>query len=477
VKGKALVAVDLGGESCRVSLLRWNSGRPKLQLIHRFSNGPVVENEHLRWDINSIYEGIETGLRLCAEIAEEGIAAIGVDGWGVDYVRMKPGGDAQYNPFCYRDERTIEAEKEVHRIISRERLYGLTGIQLLRFNTLYQLYADRADTAAQHLRWIQIPEFIMHRLGGEAVSEYTNATHSALVDLNTRDWCPRIFEEIALDVNAPHRIVPTGAIIGKMKPRLAELSALKKTELIVPACHDTASAVAGIPAEGDDWAFISSGTWSLVGTLLDSPCNTAEALDRNFSNLGGAGGKICFLKNVNGMWLLGQCLAQWKLRGYEFSLVKLLEACSELSAPKHLLNVDDPEFLLPGDIPAVINAHLVRAGEIALSYDREGIARMANLIMHSLAARYAQVLLELEDITKKKIRGLYIVGGGSRNEFLNRLTAERTGLKVVIGAAESSTLGNLAVQLAALDGDYSSTTGVSYAAVTKWASNLAVLSG
>jgi len=477
VKKRTLIAVDLGGESCRISLLRWDRETPELQTIHRFSNGPMVDGRHLYWDINRIYEGVERGLRLCAEVATEPIASIGVDGWGVDYVRIKPGGEAQQNPFCYRDERTIEAEKEVHRIIPRETLYRLTGIQLLRFNTLYQLYADRADGSAHHLRWLQIPEFIMYRLGGEPVSEYTNATHGALVGLDNRNWCTEIFEKTSLDAKAPHRIVPPGSIIGSVKPTLAGLSALANTKLIVPACHDTASAIAGIPAEGDDWAFISSGTWSLVGTLLDSPCITSEALDRNFSNLGGAGGKICFLKNVNGMWLLGQCLTQWKLHGHEVPLNELFEACTALPTPERLLDVDDPEFLLPGDMPAVINAHQERAGRVALSSDREGMARMANLVLHSLAARYAQVLQELVSITGKRIRRLYIVGGGSRNEFLNRLTAQRTGLDIMIGAAESSTIGNLAVQLATLDGDYSSVTGVSYAAVTRWAERLLSHSG
>ena len=471
MKKPALIAIDLGGESCRVSLLRWHRNRPNVQAIHRFANGPIGKNSHLCWDIRRIEEGIETGLRMCAAATDESISAVGIDGWACDYVRIESNGEAVYDPFCYRDERTVEAEKQVHRIISREKLYQLTGIQVLRFNTLYQLYADQIDRRDENHPWLNIPEFIMHRLGGQPVAEYTNATHTGLISPETRSWLPQIFDETGLDATAAHRIVPPGSVIGKLTA-IKDCSELRKAQLIVPACHDTASAIAGIPATDDDWAFISSGTWSLVGTLLDSPCVTPEAFAGNYSNLGGVGGNTCFLKNVNGMWLLTQCLSQWKSHGYELSLEDLFEGCSRLPAPQHLLDVDDPEFLVPGDLPAVINAHQLRAGETAFCDDGRGIVGMVNLILHSLAARYAHVLQEIIRITHKKIRRLYIVGGGSKNRFLNRLTAEWTGLDVALGAAESSTIGNFAVQLAALHGDHSRTLGANHLSVSMWAAEL-----
>jgi rhamnulokinase len=242
--------------------------------------------------------------------------------------------------------------------------------------------------------------------------------------------------------------------------------------LIVPAYHATASAIAGIPTNGNGLAFISSGTWSLVGTLLDSPCSSSEAREKNFTNLGGVGGKVCFLKNVNGMWLLRQCLEQWKQQGYEVALDDLIKGCAALPAPDHLVDVDDPEFLLPGNLPGVLNDRRSRAGHGALSNGREGILRMTNIVLHSLAARYAEVLADVAAITKKKIRRLYIVGGGGRNELLNRLTREQTGLEVIVGSAESSTLGNFAIQLAALNGDYSGSTGAHASAVAKFAEAL-----
>ena len=466
---KALVAVDLGGESCRVSLLRRDGNGLTPQLIHRFPNGPIAEGRRLYWDIEHVCAGVEEGIRLCADAASEGIASIGVDGWGVDYIRMKPDGSIAGKGFCYRDQRTVEAEKQVHKIIPRERLYELTGIQFHRINTIYQLFADRADGVDERLPWLQISEYVTHRLGGEAVCEFTNVTHSELVERKTHDWCDEIFQATGIDRSATHKIVRPGYVAGPLKAALAKLPALRDTRLIVPACHDTASAIAGIPADGDDWAFISSGTWSLVGTLLDTPSATKEAFGSNFTNLGGVGGKTCFLKNVNGMWLLRQCLEQWKKQGYNISIEELIAACAMQPAPDHLIDVDDPEFLLPGNLPAVINARRAQSGHGALTNGRDGIVRMANIVLHSLAARYAQVLADVAAITKKRIRRLYIVGGGARNEFLNRLTAERTGLEVVAGSAESSTVGNFAVQLAALAGEYDTAKGVRFDAVTKYA--------
>src|SRR5712692_3984812 len=198
MKRRALVAVDLGAESCRISLLRWLGGDPEIRLVHRFPNAPWAQNGRLRWDIDAIYRGVEAGLRMCAEIATEGIAAVGVDGWAVDYVRLAANGEPMSAPFCYRDERTVRAVEEVHRLISPEKLFDLTGIQFLRFNTLYQLYADTSEGIAQSLPWMNLPEFITYRLCGRRTAEYTNATHTALVNLGTRKWCAEIFDHAGL---------------------------------------------------------------------------------------------------------------------------------------------------------------------------------------------------------------------------------------------------------------------------------------
>ncbi len=470
-KKPALVAVDLGAESCRVSLLRWIEGQPEIRLIHRFANSARNEGNGLHWDIAAIQEGVEEGLRSSAQLAPEGIAAIGVDGWAVDYVRMGPVGQPVANPFCYRDERTVESQNLVHSRISPDRLYQLTGVQILALNTLYQLRAD--GDAEQNLPWTNLPEFLLHRLGGRRFSEYTNATHTQLLSVRDHDWSPEIFQAAGLDVSAAPPLVNPGTDIGQMQGHMASLPAFRNTRLIAPACHDTASAIAGIPAQGDDWAFISSGTWSLVGCVLPSACVSEAARSRNFSNEGGVGGKIYFLKNVNGMWPLRQCIEHWRSQGQTWTVEQLVDASENLGAPEYLLDVDEAGLLLPGDMPARINALLKRSGHPPIP-DGAGMApAMANLIFHSLADRYAAVLRDATSITGRDLKRLYVVGGGSKNTLLNRLTARATGLEVLPGSAESTTVGNFAIQLTALDGDYADGVGVSASAVAKWASVLA----
>ena len=472
-KEPALVAVDLGAESCRVSLLRWIDGQPEIRLVHRFANSARNEGNGLRWNITAICKGVEDGLRTCAQLEPEGIAAIGVDGWAVDYVRLGPNGQPVAEPFCYRDERNVEAKNQVLSQISADRLYQLTGVQIITLNTLYQLYAD--SRAQQSLPWVNLPEFLLHRLGGRRVSEYTNATHTQLLGVQDQAWCPEIFAAAGLDLGAAPRLVKPGTDVGLLQGDVASLPAFRNTRLIAPACHDTASAIAGIPAQGSDWAFISSGTWSLVGCVLDSACVSAAARSSNFSNEGGVGGKIYFLKNVNGMWLLRQCMEQWRSQGQVWTVEQLVEACASLAAPLSLIDVDDPDLLLPGNMPARINAQLNRMGQAPIPQGPDVAVRMTNLILHSLAARYAAVLQDAASITGRALKRLYIVGGGSKNTVLNRLTAKATGLQVLTGSTESATVGNFAIQLAALEGNYNNDVGVAANAVAEWASVLSAL--
>jgi rhamnulokinase len=471
---KALVAVDLGAQSCRISLLRWNRGVPKIEVVHRFANAPVPANDGLRWDIEAIFNGVVTGLRSCAARAPEGIASIAVDGWAVDYVRLDAAGNPAALPFCHRDPRTEIAENKVHSILPPSRLYSLTGIQILRINTLYQLYADKLAGSDPSLPWLNLPEFITYRLCGKRVSEYTNATHTGLVQLGTHSWCGEIFRELHLDISAAPEIVPSGSVLGPVLGEIADLPAFRETQVIVPACHDTASAVAAIPASGDDWAFISSGTWSLVGTVLDFPCVNGDARSLNFTNLGGVGGKICFLKNVNGLWLLRQCMDEWELQGSHWRLPELLSHCASLPSPTVLINVDDPQLMLPGNAIAKINAQMAKLGQPGFGTDDAAILSLANTILHSMAARYAEVLSSIGALTGKKLRRLFIVGGGNQNTLLNRLTAQHTGLEVILGSTESTTIGNFAIQMAALERAGNASVGVTAESVAKWAEQMSV---
>lgn len=448
----ALVALDLGAQSCRVSLLRWHGDKPSMELVYRVPNAPVSRDGELRWNLAALEQAADEGLRRCAALAPEGIAAIGVTGWAVDYVRL----DAEKNtpvadPFCYRDARNTVAHKQVHARIPQERLFALTGIQPLSINTIYQLHADAMAGFPASLRWLNLPEYMLYRWGAEPVAEYTNATHTGLVDMRTRQWSPEIFASLGLDPAAAPRIVPPGSIVGQIRGTLAELPALQNTLLIAPACHDTASAIAGIPVDGDDWAYISSGTWSLVGTLLESPCAAAEAAVLGFTNEGGAGEAICFLRNINGLWLLSQCEAAWRARGESWTTGALVAAAEELPFPRQLLDVDDAEFLTPDAMPNKILCHMERKYGVSAISSLNSAPAITNLILHSLAARYAGCLRDMARLTGRKFRRLFIVGGGSRNQYLNCLTKAATGLELHLGAPESATIGNFAVQLAALE--------------------------
>ncbi len=469
---KPLVAIDLGAQSCRVALLRWNRGEPEIEVIHRFANEPHRIGDELRWDIRAIFDGIRTGLHRCCVSAPEGIASIAVDGWAVDYVRLDSAGNPVAPPFCYRDVRTEVAEKKVHALLPPSRLYSLTGIQVLRINTLYQLYADKIAGLDPALPWLNLPEYITYRLCGKRVGEYTNATHTGLIDLGTHSWCREIFDKLGLEVKAAPAIVPTGSVLGPVAGELAALPALQDAKVIAAACHDTASAIAAIPAAGDDWAFISSGTWSLVGTVLDSPCVTGDAHAMNFTNLGGVGGKIYFLKNVNGMWLLTQCLEDLKRQGIACSLPDLLAECAPLPAPRALIDIDDPQLMLPGHTIDKINSQLVALGQPSFAANRASIPSLVNTIFHSMAARYAEVLSAISRITGKKLQRLFIVGGGSQNTLLNQVTRQRTGLEIILGSAESTTIGNFAIQMATLQRNRDSSIGVTAKAVASWAEQI-----
>jgi rhamnulokinase len=468
---QALVAVDLGAESCRVSLLQFVDDAPVVRVVHRCANGPIEVEGSLFWDFDAIYENVLIGLRRCAKLAPEGIASIGVDGWAVDNIRLDQDGNALGKPYCYRDERTVEAVEKLHALISPERLYALTGAQDLRINTLYQLYADNLRGVAPNAPWLTLPEYLMYLLGGRQVCEYTNATHTQMLSVRNQDWSDEVFAAAGLSLSGAAEVIFPGTDIGKLTGPLAELPAFRETRLIAPACHDTASAIAGIPATGDDWAYISSGTWSLVGAVVAHSFTGDEALTENFTNQGGVGGAIYLQKNVNGMWMIRQCMEQWKLEGTDWQIDKLVEECRACETPSDLLVVDDPSLMLPGDMPGRINRQLQANGFSPLPEGPSHAARYASLIFHSLAARYAEVFDHVARITGKRLKRVFIVGGGSRNQYLNGLVESVTGLKVITASPESSTIGNFAIQLAALE-DGSNEMGASAESVARWATVL-----
>ncbi|MGB9415117.1 MAG: FGGY family carbohydrate kinase [Acidobacteriaceae bacterium] len=447
-----LVAIDLGAESCRVSLLQWNGDLPQIDLIYRCSNGPVARGHSLHWNFDDLLKNVRIGLGLCAERTIARIASIGVDGWAVDYVRLNRDGIPIGEPFCYRDERTLASEAEIKETCPAEFLYGQTGVQPLRINTLYQLIADRHAGVPPHYRWVNLPEYLLSQLGGRLVAEHSNAAHTGLLDLRSNAWNKDVFECAGLDLQAAPELVPTGTDIGSVGEELRALGPFTGTRLIAPACHDTASAVAGIPAVEDHWAYISSGTWSLPGSLLDQPVASDEARSAGFTNLRAAGDQYCFHKNVNGMWLLKQVQMQLCPDGSAWSMPELIAAAEKVPSSPGQLNVDHPALLLPGDLASLINGQLRAQGMAAIPEDAASLPAFASLIFRSLAHRYGEVLHDVVRLTGRRLERIYVVGGGSLNPLLNRLTANATGLPLSCGVVESSTIGNFAVQLTALEG-------------------------
>lgn len=462
----ARIAIDLGAESCRVSLLRWRDGQPQITEVHRIPNGPVQDGNSLRWPLTRIVAGIEEGLRKAAEIAGERTASLAVDGWAVDYVRLDEGGKPLYEPFCYRDERTIASKERVDAILPPDEAFRLTGAQPLRINTAYQLLADAPEVRNE--RWICLPEYIIHWLGAPRIAEYSNATHTGLVDPATGAWAWEVLEKLEIPIDAAPRIIAPGARLGWLGGPLSDLPPYHQTELIAPACHDTASAIAGIPADLDSTAYICSGTWSLVGTVVPKAITTPEALAARYTNQGSATGGFCFHTNVNGMWLLKQCMDAWCATGREISIPGLIEQASRCDTPG-IINVDAEPLMLSGQMPERINAELHRAGYSTILDEPGNEALFARVIFESLAVRYAAALEDLQRILGRKLHAIHVIGGASRNQLLADLTAARTGLPVTCGHPESSTIGNFAVQLGAAE---SSDGHLNRESVRKWAARL-----
>jgi rhamnulokinase len=462
------IAIDLGAESCRVSLLRWAGGVPSIDAIQRTPNGPVHRGNSLRWPLESILAGLEEGLRKAALAAPEGIASIAVDGWGVDYVRLAPDGGALTDPYCYRDERTVPTKEAADRLLPPLKLYGRTGALPLRINTIYQLLADPCGGISPDAPWVTMPEYVLCWLGAHRVAEYSHATHTGLVNLKTGDWDADLFTLLDLPLDAAPPIVQAGTIVGRLQGPLASLDAFRDTLLIAPACHDTASAIAGIPTSLSSTLYICSGTWSLVGTLINEPVTTRKAFDARYTSLGSATGELCFHTLVNGMWLLKQCMDSWSAEGRVWDIEDLIAEAATSGFPG-VISVDAESLLLDSDMPERINHQLWRRRWATIPDVAGNEPVFARVIFESLAARYATALEDLEEMLGRKFDRIHILGGASRNKLLTELTAKRTGLPVEVGEPESSTIGNFAIQLAASEAEGKP---INPESVRKWAARL-----
>jgi len=442
--GKPYLAIDFGAESGRAVLAHLQSGILTTEEVHRFPNEPVEYGGSLHWDVARLWLEVRKAL---AGLEELELAGIGVDAWGVDFALLGDHGELLQNPYHYRDRRTEGVMEEVFRKVPREAIYQATGIQFMPINTLYQLYAAQRDTpaivaAAKQL--VTIPDLFHYWLSGNAVCEFTNATTTQLVDPLRRAWALDLVGRLDLPKDLLAPIVEPGSILGTLLPRIARNTALSGTSVIAPACHDTGSAVAAISAR-EGTAFISSGTWSLVGTELDSPVVTPQALQMNFTNEGGVNGTTRLLKNVMGLWILQGCRQSWIAHGHTYDYRELMELASREPAFGHLVDPDDESFLRAPDMPSAID-QFCRKTHQPVPIAPGAYVRCA---LESLALKYRMVLRNLEQLIGRSIDQIRVIGGGSKNRLLNQFTADATGKKVLAGPAEATALGNIAVQVLA----------------------------
>lgn len=447
------IAVDLGAGSGRVFLAAFEKHALVLPQVRRFRYPPSQSAGHLRWDLPAIFEEIKQGLREAAACARElgkDVRSVGVDSWGVDYGLIDEEGSLVELPVCYRDQRTEGAMERVFARASREEIFERTGIQFMAFNTLFQLEAhtrEGLDTNVQRL--LLIPDLFNFLLTGKCVAEYTNATTTQMVNAHTGKWDYDLLNRLSLPVNLLPEIVSAGTVVGPIRPALAtelELDAL----VVEPATHDTGSAIAGAPIP-EGWAYISSGTWSLVGVERDEVLINEEVARHNFTNEGGAFGTIRFLKNVMGLWLVESCRKEWS--GASADYEPLLTRVSAMEYYPALIFPDDPRFFNPSSMAQAIATQLFETGQ----YMPDEPAFIAKIIFDSLAFRYASVLRQIEVLINRKIKGVQIIGGGSQNRYLNQATANATGLPVAAGPVEATVIGNVSVQAIA-DGRFASLT-------------------
>ncbi|GAA1693792.1 rhamnulokinase family protein [Glycomyces endophyticus] len=441
-----LAAVDLGASSGRVMAARVVDGDagPRIDLTEaaRFPNRAVPVRGRLHWDVLGLWAGVLDGLRAVGDAA-----AIGVDSWAVDYGLLDADGRLLGNPVCYRDARNAPARDRLLAELDPANLYARTGIQHQPFNTVFQLAAEDPAALDRADRLLLIPDLIAYWLSGATACEATNASTTGLVDQGTGTWRHELCTAAGFRADLLGAITPTGTVLGPILPEIAAATGLAATtQVIATAGHDTAAAVAAVPYEGDRAAYISCGTWSLVGTERATPITTPEALAAGFTNERGADGAIRFLRNVAGLWLLSESVDTWRREGRDVVLADLLADAAEQERLRSVVDPDDPRFADPGDMPARIRAYCAETGQPV----PETPAEVAACVLDSLALAHRRAIDALEALTGERIDTVHIVGGGSNNDLLCRLTADATGRTVLAGPDEATALGNALVQAQAL---------------------------
>ncbi len=417
-----------------------------LEEVHRFSNGPVEQDGSLRWDFERLLSEIKTGIGKAAGQAGGEVAGIGVDSWGVDFGLLDEKGKLIENPYHYRDSRTNGIMDKAFELMPQREIYELTGIQFMQLNSIYQLLSMRLSnspilTKAKQL--IFTADLVSYFLSGKPYAEYTLASTSQLMDMRTGQWSQTIFEKMNLPIGIMPDVIGPGKVIGKLTKKVANEIGCGEIPVIAVGSHDTASAVAAVPAdEKTKWAYLSSGTWSLMGVETPKAIINDKTFAHQFTNEGGVEGTIRLLKNLMGLWLVQECRRQWQKDGEDLSYAQLTAMAEKARPFAATVNVDTGEFLAPGDMPGRINEHLAQSGQQQIK-DK---GQMVRVLLECLALKYREEIERLEELIESPIDCLHIVGGGSQNELLNQFTANAIGKEVITGPVEATAIGNILMQ-------------------------------
>jgi rhamnulokinase len=445
------LAIDLGAESGRVMAGLWNGKTIRLDEIHRFPNGPVYLGDSLRWDAVRLWAEIQTGLALAAKKYGKAVVSVGADTWGVDYVLLNQHDEMLGQPYAYRDARTNGLMEKAFRKVPRAEIFAQTGLQFMQFNSLFQLLAAKQH-APELLEatdcLLFMPDFIHWALCGSRVAEFTIASTSQCLNPLTRNWATGLLKKFGLPTRMFPEVVPPGTPLGALRLGVADRTGLRKVNVVAPPAHDTASAVAGVPTANTgkaNWAYISSGTWSLMGVEVNKASLSARTQELNLTNEGGLDGTYRLLKNIMGLWLVQRCKRAFDARGRKYEYSELAQMAAKATPLRSIVNPDDSRFLNPPDMPKAIQDFCRETRQPVPKTEGE----LVRCAYESLALKYRQVLGGLEELAGNRIEVIHIVGGGSKSAILNQFAADACQRPVFTGPVEATALGNLLVQVRA----------------------------
>ena len=439
------LAIDLGAESGRTMVGTFADDHLSLTETHRFGNGPVHLLDGLHWDVLRLWSEIKIGIGISSTKFNNNLNSIGLDTWGVDFALLDSQDTLLSNPFHYRDERTDGMLEEAFRRMSRDEIFSHTGVQFMQINTLIQLLAMSVQESPLFdvaKMFVTIPDLFNYWLSGEITNEFTNATTTQCFDPRKRAWAIPVLNAMDIPSRLFGAITDPGTPVGNLLPDVAEETSTSGVQIVVPACHDTGSAVVAVPAQNQDFAWISSGTWSIMGAEVQEPCVNDRALEYNFTNEGGVFGTWRLCKNIMGLWLLQECKRTWMHLGEELSYDEITRLAAEARPFLAVIDPDDNRFLHPGKMPERIQKYCADTDQ-SVPQTRGEIVRVA---LEAIALKYRWVLERLEELTSKHLDPIHIIGGGTKNRLLNQLTADATRRTVVAGPVESTAIGNILMQ-------------------------------